>query len=217
MESRIRVATPADASAVRDIYAPFCESTAVTFEETPPTEAEMADRIASTLEEYPWLVCEAGGAALCSAGSRTQSGDGAVVGYAYAHRLRERRAYDWIVELSIYVAESARGAGVGRALYESLFAVLERQGIRDVYAVTTLPNPETVGFHQKMGFERVGDFPAVGYTEGDWRDVAWWRRSIGEKTAAPDRPRSFPELGDDPDVDLESLVTAGEARLESDA
>lgn len=196
--SRIRVATPDDAAAVRDIYAPFCESTAVTFEETPPTAAEMAERIESTLEEYPWLVYEV---------------EGEVVGYAYAHRLRERRAYDWVVELSIYVAEDARQSGVGRALYESLFAVLERQGIRDVYAVTTLPNPETVGFHEAMGFERVGDFPAVGYTEGEWRDVAWWRRSIGEKTDDPDRPRSFAELRAD-DVDVGSLVTAGDERLE---
>ena len=198
MNSRIRVATPADAGAVRDIYAPFCESTAVTFEETPPTAAETADRIASTLEDYPWLVCEV---------------DGNVVGYAYAHRLRERRAYDWVVELSIYVAESARRSGVGRALYESLFAVLERQGVRDAYAVTTLPNPETVGFHEKMGFERVGDFPAVGYTEGDWRDVAWWRRSIGEKTGDPKRPTPFAELRERDELD--DLVAAGERYLES--
>ena len=198
MNSRIRVATPASAGAVRDIYAPFCESTAVTFEETPPTAAELADRISSTLEDYPWLVCEV---------------DGNVVGYAYAHRLRERRAYDWVVELSIYVAESARRSGVGRALYESLFAVLERQGIRDAYAVTTLPNPETVAFHEKMGFERVGDFPAVGYTEGDWRDVAWWRRSVGEKTDEPKRPTPFAELRERAD-ELDTLVAAGERYLE---
>lgn len=212
-QSRIRVATPDDAGAVRDIYAPFCESTAVTFEETPPTATEMAERIESTLEDYPWLVCEVDNAEQRGASNRTQS-DGEIVGYAYAHRLRERRAYDWVVELSIYVAEGARGAGVGRALYESLFAVLERQGIRDGYAVTTLPNPETVGFHERMGFERVGDFPAVGYTEDEWRDIAWWRRSIGEKTDAPDRPRSFTELRADSDVDLESLVAAGADRLE---
>ncbi|GAB3677642.1 N-acetyltransferase family protein [Halopiger thermotolerans] len=212
--SRIRVATPDDAAAVRDIYAPFCESTAVTFEETPPSTLEMADRIESTLEEYPWLVCEVADAERSAASGRPRSDDGEVVGYAYAHRLRERRAYDWVVELSIYVAEDARRSGVGRALYESLFAVLERQGIRDAYAVTTLPNPETVGFHEKMGFERVGDFPAVGYTAAEWRDVAWWRRSIGEKGDEPDRPRSFAALRDDPDVDLESLVAAGEGRLE---
>ncbi|WP_226004971.1 GNAT family N-acetyltransferase [Natrinema salinisoli] len=197
---RIRVATADDAVTIRDIYAPFCESTAVTFEETPPTESEMADRIASTLETHPWLVCEL-------------AGD--VVGYAYAGPLRKRRAYEWVVELSVYVADSARGMGVGRALYESLFAVLERQGIRDGYAVTTVPNPETERFHERMGFDRLVDFPGIGYTQGEWQDVAWWRRSLAEKseTETPDRPRPFSAVRED--ADWESLVRAGEDLLES--
>jgi phosphinothricin acetyltransferase len=198
-DARIRVATPADAAAVRDIYAPFCESTAVTFEETAPTAAEMADRVESTLEEHPWLVCEA---------------DGLVVGYACAGPLRPQRAYEWVVELSVYVADAARRSGVGRALYESLFAVLERQGIRDAYAVTTVPNPETERFHESMGFERLVDFPAIGYTADDWRDVAWWRRPLAEKSASPDRPRPFPSVR--ADDDCESLVRTGEDALESE-
>ena len=193
---RIRVATPADAAPVRDIYAPFCESTAVTFEETAPTEAELADRIESTLETHPWLVCET---------------DGTVVGYASAGQLRPQRAYEWVVELSIYVAEPARRSGVGRALYESLFAVLERQGIRDAYAVTTVPNPETERFHEKLGFERLVDFPGIGYTQGEWRDVAWWRRPLAEKTDSPDRPRPLSSVRED--EDWASLVRTGEALL----
>ncbi|WP_436346547.1 N-acetyltransferase family protein [Natronorubrum sp. FCH18a] len=196
-DSRIRLAHPADASAVRDIYTPFCESSAVTFEEEPPTESEMADRIESTLETYPWLVCVA---------------DGAVVGYAYATKLRERRAYQWTVELSVYVADSARQSGVGRALYESLFAVLERQGVRDAYAVTTVPNPETERFHERMGFERCVDFPAMGHIEGEWHDVAWWRRRIAEKSDDPDPITPLPAVLDDPD--WESLVRTGEDCLE---
>ncbi|ELY79335.1 GNAT family N-acetyltransferase [Natrinema pallidum] len=196
-DARIRAATPADAAAVRDIYAPFCESTAVTFEETVPTEAEVADRIASTLERHPWLVCEI---------------DGDVVGYAYAGPLRKRRAYEWVVELSVYVADPARGSGVGRALYESLFAVLERQGIRDAYAVTTVPNPETERFHERLGFERLVDFPAIGYTQAEWQDVAWWRRPLAEKTEPPERPRPFPAVREDDDWD--TLVRTGEDSLE---
>ncbi|WP_254762641.1 GNAT family N-acetyltransferase [Natrinema marinum] len=195
-DARIRVATPADAAAVRDIYAPFCESTAVTFEETAPTEAEIAGRIESTLETHPWLVCET---------------DTEVVGYAYAGPLRTRRAYEWVVELSIYLAESIRRSGVGRALYESLFAVLERQGIRDAYAVTTVPNPGTERFHESVGFERVVDFPAIGYADGEWRDVAWWRRPLAEKPDEPDRPRPFPAVRED--EDCESLVRSGESSL----
>lgn len=194
-DARIRIARRSDAAAVRDVYAPFCESSAVTFEESPPSEAEMADRIGSTLETHPWLVCEV---------------EGAVVGYAYAGRLRNRRAYEWVVELSVYVAESARRSGVGRALYESLFATLERQGFLEAYAVTTLPNPSTVRFHERLGFERVVDFPAMGYTQGEWHDVCWWRRSIAEKSAAPDQPTPFSTLREDPAIDVESIVAAGE-------
>lgn len=91
-DPRIRFARPTDADAIRDIYAPFCESTAVSFEDTPPTEPEMAGRIDSTLETYPWLVCERDTAERRSASNRTQTGDGDVVGYAYASRLRTRRA-----------------------------------------------------------------------------------------------------------------------------
>ena len=210
---RIRVADPSDAAAVRSIYAPFCESSSVTFEETPPTEGELADRIESTLETYPWLVCERDSAAQGSASSRTQSGDGEVVGYAYAGKLRKRRAYQWVVELSVYVAENARGTGVGRALYESLFAILERQGVRDAYAVTTLPNPATVGFHEDLGFERVVDFPAMGYTNGDWHDVAWWRHRLAEKTDDPEPITPFPAVRDDDE--FASLLRSGEPFLEA--
>ncbi|WP_323172890.1 GNAT family N-acetyltransferase [Natrialba sp. PRR66] len=183
MES-IRVATRSDAAAVREIYAPFCTSSAVTFEETPPTESEMADRIESTLERYPWLVAET---------------DAGVAGYAYAGPLRKRQAYEWLVELSVYVAEDARRSGVGRALYEALFAVLKRQGYCDAYAVTTLPNPDTVRFHERLGFERLGDFPAMGYTQDAWHDVCWWRRPLAEKEDDLDRPtpfQAFSEAGD---------------------
>ncbi len=195
---RLRIATPSDGAAVRSIYAPFCNSS-VTFEETQPTVDEMADRIESTLKTHPWLVCER---------------EDEVVGYAYASPLRKRRAYEWTVECSVYVARDARRSGVGTALYEALFAVLERQGFLDAYAVTTLPNPETVGFHERLGFDRVVDFPAMGYTQEAWHDVCWWRRSIASKPADPDRPIPFADLREDDDVDIEALVQRGEPVLD---
>ncbi|ELY91100.1 phosphinothricin acetyltransferase [Natrialba hulunbeirensis JCM 10989] len=180
MDPHIRVATTADAAAVRDIYAPFCSSSAVTFEETPPTADEMADRIESTLEQYPWLVAE--------------SEDGTVLGYAYAGPLRKRQAYQWVVELSVYVAADARQSGVGRTLYTSLLAVLEAQGFYEAYAVTTLPNPATVAFHESFGFERIVDFPAMGYTQDEWHDVCWWRYQLSAKETEPEPPTPFPEF-----------------------
>ncbi|WP_226010713.1 GNAT family N-acetyltransferase [Halomicrobium salinisoli] len=182
MDRQLRPATPADAAAIRDIYAPFVESTAVTFEVEPPTVDETADRIESTLERYPWLVCEA-------------AGD--VVGYAAASRLRSKGAYQWTVELSVYVAEGSRQSGVGTALYESLFALLARQGFCDAYAATTLPNPATEALHERTGFEPVGTFPAVGYKGGEWRDVRWWHRQLRERPADPDPPTPLPDLNDD--------------------
>lgn len=193
----IRVATPGDAGAIRRIYAPFCEDSAVTFEESVPDESEMVDRIEDTLGSYPWLVCER---------------DGEVVGYAYAGKLRKRRAYEWVVELSVYVAEDARRSGVGRALYESLFAILERQGFHDAYAVTTLPNPATVRFHERLGFERFADFPRVGYTQGEWHDVRWWRREIADKPENPERPDPFLEIRESSELD--ELLAAGDPHLE---
>ncbi|AXR79752.1 GNAT family N-acetyltransferase [Natrarchaeobaculum sulfurireducens] len=196
-EISVRVATRSDAAAVCEIYAPFCESSAVTFEETPPSIDEMAARIASTLETYPWLVA---------------ARDGTVIGYAYAGKLRKRQAYQWVVELSVYVAEAARGLGVGRTLYESLFAILERQGVRDAYAVTTLPNPATVRFHERLDFERLVEFPAMGYTDGDWHDVAWWRRRLGEKGDEPAPIIPFPTVRDDPE--FQSLLGVGEDTIQ---
>ncbi|WP_225335455.1 GNAT family N-acetyltransferase [Halomicrobium urmianum] len=182
MDWQVRLATPADAPAVRDIYAPFVESTPVTFEVEPPTVGETADRIEATLERYPWLVCEA-------------AGD--VVGYAAASQLRSAGAYQWTVELSVYVAEESRRSGVGTALYESLFAVLARQGYCDAYAATSLPNPASEALHERTEFDAVGTFPAAGYKDGEWHDVRWWHRPLRERPADPDPPTPLPDLNDD--------------------
>lgn len=172
MTDGIRVATPDDAGAIRDIYAPYVTGTAITFATDPPDEGELADDIGGA-NRYPWLVCEE---------------EGAVVGYATASSLRSRPAYDWAVELTIYVAEDAQRSGVGRGLYTALMDVLALQGYCDAYAVTTLPNPASVGLHESMEFDRVGRFPAAGYKLGDWHDVAWWHRRLRERPADPDPP-----------------------------
>lgn len=200
MDSTIRIATPTDADAVRSIFAPFVESTPISFEVETPAVSEMADRIETTVRTHPWLVCEI---------------EDDVVGYAAAGPLRSSPPYEWTVELSVYVAEHVRRSGVGRALYTSLFAVLDLQGYRDAYAVTTLPNPASVGFHERMGFEPVGLFPEVGYKQGRWHDIRWWRREIGEKSAAPQRPTPLSDLRGD--SRLENALATGEQRLDPGA
>lgn len=179
MAPTIRIATGTDAGGVADIYAPVVEGTHISFETTPPSDAEMADRIRETVVELPWLVCEH---------------DGAVVGYAYASRHEERPAYQWGVDVSVYVDERWRRHGIARGLYESLFALLGLQGRYAAYAVIALPNPASVGFHESLGFERVGLYRNAGYKNGDWHDVGHWERSIREIENPPPPPAPLEEL-----------------------
>ena len=177
----LRMATPADAPGIRRIYAPYVEETAVSFATSVPSVAALETKLSKTLEQFPWLVCER---------------DHRVVGYAYAGALRERDAYRWSTELSVYVDATAQREGVGRRLYEALLALLTTQGYANAYGVITLPNPASVALHEALGFERVGVFDDVGYKDGDWHDVGWWRLRLPE-AAAPDPPRPIGALADD--------------------
>lgn len=175
----LRLATPDDAAAVRRIYAPYVEETPVTFETSPPTVAACRERIEGTLPDYPWLVCEL---------------DGDVVGYASAGPIREYDAFEWAVESSVYVAESAQGRGLGSALYAALLALLERQGYVVVYAVVTLPNPASAALHESFGFAHEGTFAGMGYKNGAWHDVGWWSLVLDERPADPEPPRLLTDL-----------------------
>ena len=157
--SSIRLATAGDAAPIADIYAPNVTDAVISFEAEPPDAGEMRRRIAGTLERYPWLVCER---------------RGRVWGYAYAGAHGSRAAYRWSVDVSVYVHGEAHRAGVGRALYTSLFAALELQGFYNAYAGATLPNPASVGLHEAMGFRPVGVYRGTGYKMGAWHDVGWW-------------------------------------------
>jgi phosphinothricin acetyltransferase len=172
----IRLAAEHDAQPIRDIYAPFCESTPVSFETQAPTVGEMRRRIATTLESFPWLV-----------GTR----DDDVLGYAYASKHRERAAYRWSVDVSAYVREGSRRSGVGRALYTALFALLRLQGLHTAVAGITLPNAGSVGLHEAMGFEPIGTYRGIGFKCGQWHDVAWYQRALRATAGAPAEPLEF--------------------------
>jgi phosphinothricin acetyltransferase len=179
----LRLATFDDGPELARIYAPSVIERATSFELEPPDGAEMARRVAKMIQRFPWLVCE---------------DHGRLAGYAYAGPHRERPAYAWSVEVSAYVDSARHRAGVGRALYTSLFAVLARQGFRSAYAGITLPNPASVGFHEAMGFTSIGVFRAVGYKQGRWHDVAWLQRPLGPHQADPPPPRAVAELLPEP-------------------
>ncbi len=159
-----------DAAACAAIYAPYVEATAVSFEEVAPTAERFAAHIAQTSERYPWLVLEDGGR---------------VAGYAYGAQHRARAAYRWAVDVGIYVDAGRHRAGAGRALYEALFGLLRRQGMRSAVAGVTLPNEASVGLHRAMGFRHVGTYRDIGFKAGAWRDVSWWQLELAARDDGP--------------------------------
>jgi phosphinothricin acetyltransferase len=160
----IRDADPGhDAAACAQIYAPHVEGSAVSFEERAPGAGEMAGRIERSGASHAWLVAE---------------GDGPVVGYAYGTAFNERPAYRWSTSVSVYVAEAARGQGLGRALYEALFDRLRERGYRTACAGITLPNQASECLHRRLGFDLVGVNQAIGWKDGAWRDVGWYQLEL---------------------------------------
>ncbi|HWA17169.1 MAG TPA: GNAT family N-acetyltransferase, partial [Gemmatimonadales bacterium] len=139
----------------------------------------MRERLTKTLVRFPWLVVEA---------------QGRPIGYAYASRHRERPAYTWSAEVSIYVDQAAQRAGVGRQLYAALFAILELQGIQSALAGIILPNPQSLAFHTGMGFLEVAHYPNIGFKAGTWRETVWLQRAIGAYPSPPPPFRPLPEL-----------------------
>jgi L-amino acid N-acyltransferase YncA len=176
---QIRLATPADAVAIRAIYAPVVISTPISFELEPPTVEEMAARITAVLPTYPWLVLTDGSA---------------VAGYAYGRQFQARAAYRWSVETSVYVDAGRRGAGIGRALYRSLLDVLARQGYRQALGGVALPNPASVRLHEACGFRLTGVQEKLGWKLGAWHDVGWFQRDLAPCTGAPAAPIAVDRL-----------------------
>jgi L-amino acid N-acyltransferase YncA len=167
---QVRDATEDDAGACAAIYAPYVTDTTITFEYEPPSAAEMARRIAAAQRAHAWLVLE---------------DDGRVVGYAYAGPYKERAAYRWSSEVSVYLETGRRRSGSGRMLYEALFERLADRGFRTLVAGMTLPNDASEGLHRALGFEPIGTFRRVGWKHGQWRDVAWAQRSLGADDGPP--------------------------------
>jgi L-amino acid N-acyltransferase YncA len=173
----IRLARPSDAMSILGIYTPYILNTSFTFEtEVPATEA-FAQRIVSYLKDWPWLVCEI---------------DGLPAGYAYASRHRERAAYQWCVESSVYVHDNFQQKGVAGALYTALFEILQYQGCRNVYAGIALPNDKSVAFHKRFGFTWLADYKDVGYKLHKWNTVSWWQLQLNEYSEDPVAPIKLP-------------------------
>jgi phosphinothricin acetyltransferase len=171
----IRPAAVADAEQIRAIYAPFVENTAVSFEvEVPPVEAYTD---ALSRGGYPWLVADR---------------DGEVLGYAKGSPFKDRAAYQWSVEIAVYIGPSARRSGVGTALVTALMDELRERGFVGVFAGTTLPNPGSIALFESLGFRHCGTYEKVGFKLGAWHDVGWWQRSLVDPHPPDPPPPSMP-------------------------
>jgi L-amino acid N-acyltransferase YncA len=180
---KIRVATPEDAAACAGIYAPFVRDTRVTFEEEVPSPQGMEGRIRKVLATHPWLVLDH---------------EGVAVGYAYGSVNRDRRAYRWGTDTTIYLAEGQTGKGYGRRIYEVLLAILKAQGFVTAYAGIALPNEASVRLHESLGYGPVALYPGAGFKSGAWHDVGWWALDLNDRLTPPLEPIAFPDL--DPEL-----------------
>ena len=168
----VRPATRADAAALAAIYGHHVLHGLGTFEETPPSAAEMAARLeAVTARGYPYRVAEA---------------DGAVIGFAYAASFRPRPAYRYAAEDSVYIHPDHLGRGVGKALLGEVIAACEALGLRQLVAVIgDSGNAASIGLHRSMGFAQTGVGRSLGFKHGRWVDIVWMQRPLGEGDQAP--------------------------------
>lgn len=165
----IRFATEADAGALLEIYAQYID-TAVTFEYDKPTLEDFTARVREISRHWPHLVCEE---------------NGRILGYAYAHHARERAAYNWFVELSVYLDRSATRHGLGKKLYSLLLDILRLQGVKTAMGCVTMPNPASEALHTALGFRLAGRSPNAGYKNGAWHDVAWYELPLAGYDVPP--------------------------------
>lgn len=172
----IRLATAEDVPALLNIYAPYIEHTAVTFEYDVPSAGAFLRRFEGIASNYPWLVWEEGGA---------------VLGYAYGDRAFERAAFAWDADLSIYLAQDARGRGIGSRLYGCLEALLEELGYHNLYALITGANASSIRFHERRGYRKLGCLEAAGWKLGAWHDLYWYGRRLCPAEPPEGRPRAF--------------------------
>ena len=182
----LRTARPSDAERLVEIYAPYVTDTAITFEYEVPSVEEFRSRIEKTLEKYPYIVAEQ---------------NGRIMGYAYASAFARRAAYNWSVELSIYLDMEIRRQGIGGRLYKALEEILKEMHILNMNACISWPKAEdeyltknSVQFHEHMGFRLAGEFHDSGYKFGRWYNVVWMEKMIGDHPENPKLVRIFPEI-----------------------
>lgn len=175
----IRLATIADAEATLSVYAPYVLHSSATFEYEVPKMDEFKKKIEKITAQYPWLVCEC---------------DGGIVGYAYGSMHRDRTAYQWSPEATVYLDERFHRKGIARVLYSALFEMLKMQGYYTAFAGVLATNEKSVEFHRAMGFEDIGLFKNIGYKLGEWHTNLWMQYEIQKPILNPPVPIGIGEI-----------------------
>jgi len=170
----MRLITESDAEDVLNIYSYYVRETVISFEYVVPSQEDFLQRIKTISAQYPWLVFLSGSK---------------IIGYAYASSHRQRTAYQWSCESTVYLIPEFHRKGIARLLYQALFSLLRLQGYFNVYAGVTLPNKKSVGFHRSFGFSEVGVYKEIGYKFEEWHDVQWFQFEIQQHIYNPPPPR----------------------------
>lgn len=161
----IRNVLEKDAISIAEIYNYYIAETVITFETETITADDISARIAKIQSDnLPWLVA--------------QDSEGKVIGYAYASKWRDRFAYRFSVEITVYLSPNVSSNGIGTKLYQALFSELKLLSVHSVIGGITLPNPASIGLHEKFGLDKVAHFKEVGFKFNQWLDVGYWQGTI---------------------------------------
>lgn len=162
---KLRLAQLNDTEKILEIYKPYILHTTVTFEYDVPSEEAFRERVNNIMEKYPYVVCE----------EKEE-----IVGYCYGARFKERAAFGYDAELSVYLKEDARNRGIGSALYGAVIEILELMNIRNIYGLVAYPNEVSVRLHKAFGFSLAGRLVKTGYKFGRWIDLMCFERHSGD-------------------------------------
>lgn len=177
--TEITMACPEDYETIRRIYSQYID-TPITFEYELPDEITFRKRLEGFAETYPVLVAKDSG--------------GHIIGYTYAHRIFDRKAYYPSCELTVYIDRYMTSKGIGKRLCSALLDILDAQGVRNVYSLVTIPNPSSEGLHASLGFRLIATLTDTGYKNGALRNVGWFEKKLSCTADAGDGIKKFSEL-----------------------
>lgn len=159
----VRACTLADIPSLCGIYNHYIAHTAITFEESPVSVTDMQKRVENTMQLFPWLVYEE---------------NEKILGYAYASKWKDRSAYQYTAEVTVYLHPEHCGKGIGSILYTSLIEQLANKNIHSLLACIAIPNIASEKIHEQFGFRQVAHFREVGFKFGRWLDVGYWQKNL---------------------------------------